>query len=68
MRNEKVDAFLASRGFNVLEFEEGSTATAPMAANQLGVKTDQIAKSILLKGKDGKNYLAVIPGYKYLCN
>ena len=50
MRNEKVDAFLASHGFNVLEFEEGSTATAPMAANQLGVKTDQIAKSILLGG------------------
>lgn len=66
MRNEKVDAFLASHGFNVLEFEEGSTATAPMAANQLGVKTDQIAKSILLKGKDGKNYLAVIPGAQKL--
>ncbi|MBC8569677.1 YbaK/EbsC family protein [Zongyangia hominis] len=62
MRNEKVDAFLASHGLTVQEFEEGSTATAPMAAAQLGVKTDQIAKSILMRGKDGNHYMAVIPG------
>ncbi|ACB85740.1 YbaK/EbsC family protein [Natranaerobius thermophilus] len=36
----------------VIEFEEGSTKTAQMAADKLGVAVGQIAKSILFKADD----------------
>jgi Cys-tRNA(Pro) deacylase len=37
----------------VIEFEEGSTKTAQMAADQLGVEVGQIAKSILFVTEKG---------------
>lgn len=36
---------------DVIEFEEGTTKTAQMAADQLGVEVGQIAKSILFMAK-----------------
>lgn len=45
----------------VIEFEEGTTKTAQMAADQLGVAVGQIAKSILFLAKD-KAALVVTSG------
>jgi prolyl-tRNA editing enzyme YbaK/EbsC (Cys-tRNA(Pro) deacylase) len=56
--------FLTNNGLKAIEFEEGSTPTAATAAAKLGVETGQIAKSILLKGKDGGFYLIVCAGDK----
>lgn len=49
---EKVQRALQLHGLEALEFEEGSTPTSELAALKLGVETGQIAKSILMKGKD----------------
>lgn len=59
-----VREFLDKNSLNAIEFEEGSTPTAETAAVKLGVKTGQIAKSILLKGKNGGFYLIVCAGDK----
>ncbi len=45
-----------------LEFDPGSTPTAELAAGQIGVETAQIAKSILMRGKDKKYRMFVIAG------
>ncbi len=49
---EKVQEVLQVHGLEAIEFEEGSTPTSELAAQKLGVATGQIAKSILMKGKD----------------
>lgn len=49
---EKVQEALQLHGLEAIEFEEGSTPTSELAAQKLGVETGQIAKSILMKGKD----------------
>lgn len=49
---EKVQKALQLHNLEAIEFEEGSTPTAGLAAQKLGVATGQIAKSILMKGKD----------------
>lgn len=49
---EKVQLALQLHGLEAIEFEEGSTPTSELAARRLGVETGQIAKSILMKGKD----------------
>ena len=59
---DRVRKILAENGLEALEFEEGSTPTAKMAAEKLGVSVSQIAKSILLKGKDEKYYMVIIEG------
>ncbi len=59
---EKVAQVLAAHGLRALEFAPGSTATSPMAAAQLGVQVGQIAKSILLLGKDGRRFMLLAPG------
>jgi prolyl-tRNA editing enzyme YbaK/EbsC (Cys-tRNA(Pro) deacylase) len=59
---EKVRSSLQAHGLAAIEFEPGSTPTAPLAARALDVRVGQIAKSILLVGKDGRFYLAVCPG------
>lgn len=59
---EKVAQLLAANGLRAIEFAPGSTATSPMAAEQLGVKVGQIAKSILLLGKDGRRFMLLAPG------
>lgn len=45
----------------VIEFDEGSTKTSQMAADQLGVTVGQIAKTILFMGK-GEAVLVVTSG------
>ena len=59
-----VREFLDNNALEAIEFEEGSTPTAATAAVKLGVKTGQIAKSILLKGKNGLFFLIVCAGDK----
>ncbi len=59
---EKVRLVLKRYSLSALEFESGSTPTAEMAAERIGVKVGQIAKSILLRGKDGRFFLVVCAG------
>ncbi len=59
---EKVAQVLAAHGLCAIEFAPGSTATAPMAAAQLGVEVGQIAKSILLLGKGVRHFMLLAPG------
>ena len=59
-----VQKFLDEHGLEAVEFEEGSTPTAETAAAKLNVSVGQIAKSILLKGKNGNFYLVVCAGDK----
>ena len=59
---EDIRSFLGKHDLQALEFEEGSTPTAETAAERIGVSVGQIAKSILLKGKNGNFYLVVIAG------
>jgi len=59
---ERVSRVLAAHGLAAVEFAPGSTATSPMAAAQLGVEVGQIAKSILLIGKDGRYAMLLAPG------
>ena len=59
---DKVRTALAARGLTAKEFAPGSTATSALAAQQLGVKVGQIAKSLLFVGKDGRFFLVVSPG------
>ncbi len=49
---ETVEKSLSLHGLEAIEFEEGSTPTSELAAQKLNVATGQIAKSILMKGKD----------------
>jgi prolyl-tRNA editing enzyme YbaK/EbsC (Cys-tRNA(Pro) deacylase) len=65
---QKVRNILEKQGLKVLEFEPGSTPTAEMAAARIGVQVGQIAKSILLSGKDGKYRMVVLAGDKKLQN
>ncbi|WP_455382060.1 YbaK/EbsC family protein [Salinispira pacifica] len=62
----KVKDVLDAHGLEALEFEPGSTPTAPQAADRIGVAVGQIAKSILLAGKDGRYRMAVLPGDRRL--
>jgi prolyl-tRNA editing enzyme YbaK/EbsC (Cys-tRNA(Pro) deacylase) len=59
---ETVRRVLETHGLEALEFEPGSTPTAVQAAEKIGVHVGQIAKSILLRGKDGQYRMAVLPG------
>ena len=59
---EHVARALAAHGLAALEFEPGSTATAPLAAARIGVRVGQIAKSLLFLGKDGRHAMLVCPG------
>ena len=65
---ERVQKVLEAHGLQALEFEPGSTPTAEMAASRIGVQVGQIAKSILLHGKDGKYRMVVLAGDKKLQN
>ena len=61
---DKVRTFLENHNLAALEFEPGSTPTAEMAAQRIGVPVGQIAKSILFKGKDNTFRLVVAAGDK----
>ena len=65
---QHVHDILTSQGFTALEFEPGSTPTSEMAAKRIGVHVSQIAKSILLAGKDGEFRMALLPGDKRLAS
>jgi len=65
---EKVRRVLDRAGLAALEFGEGTTPTAAMAAAALGVEVGQIAKSLLFKGKDGRFYIVVCPGDRRVSN
>ena len=64
----RVQQLLDHHGLTALEFAPGSTPTSELAAQQIGVATGQIAKSMLLKGKDGRYFLAVCPGDRRICS
>jgi len=59
---EKVQQILEAAGLEALEFEPGSTPTAAAAALKIGVTVGQIAKSMLMRGKDGAYRLFVLAG------
>ncbi len=65
---DKVRRVLDLHGLQALEFEAGSTPTAEMAAARIGVTVGQIAKSILLSGKDGRYRMVLLAGDKKLSN
>lgn len=59
---EKMAKVLAAAGLEALEFEPGSTPTAPLAAARIGVEVGRIAKSLLFRAKDGSYHLVVCAG------
>ncbi len=59
---EKVQKVLEAHGLAAREFAPGSTATSVLAAQQLGVRVGQIAKSLLFIGKDGRYFMVLCPG------
>ena len=63
---DKVRTVLDAHGLAAIEFAPGSTATSVLAAQQLRVAVGQIAKSILFAGKDGRYFMALLPGHRKL--
>ena len=61
---QRVREVLDTHGLDLLEFESGSTPTAATAAGRIGVEVGRIAKSILMKGKDGRLRMFVLAGDK----
>ena len=59
---ERVQKVLRENNLKAIEFEEGSTPTAVMAAEALGVSVGQIAKSLLFRGKNKRFYMVICPG------
>jgi prolyl-tRNA editing enzyme YbaK/EbsC (Cys-tRNA(Pro) deacylase) len=65
---EKVKTVLERHGLQAIEFEPGSTPTAVLAAQQLGVEVGNIAKSLLFVSKDGRYFMVVCPGDRKVAN
>jgi prolyl-tRNA editing enzyme YbaK/EbsC (Cys-tRNA(Pro) deacylase) len=65
---EKVRSVLSLHGLEAIEFAEGATPTAPMAARALRVEVGQIAKSLLFKGRDERFYMVICPGDRRVTN
>jgi prolyl-tRNA editing enzyme YbaK/EbsC (Cys-tRNA(Pro) deacylase) len=65
---EKVQAVLQRHDLQAIEFEPGSTPTAVMAAEKLGVEVGNIAKSLLFVAKDGRYFMVVCPGDRKVAN
>ncbi len=63
---DKVQRVLEAHGLEALEFEPGSTPTAELAAQRIGVATARIAKSLLFRSKAGTYHMVVCPGDKRL--
>jgi len=57
-----VQTVLDEHKLSALEFSPGSTPTAQLAAEKIGVETGQIAKSILLRGKDDTYRMFLLAG------
>ena len=64
---DKVRYVLETNNLTALEFAPGSTPTSALAAQQIGVTVGQIAKSMVLKAKNGLFYLAICPGDRRIC-
>lgn len=64
---EKVRHVLEANNLTALEFTPGSTPTSELAAQKIGVAAGQIAKSMVLKAKNGLFYLAICPGDRRIC-
>ena len=65
---EKVQAVLKRHDLRAIEFEPGSTPTAVLAAEKLGVEVGNIAKSLLFVTKDGRYFMVVCPGDRKVAN
>lgn len=65
---EKVRAVLGRHGLEAIEFEAGSTPTAILAAQKLGVQVGNIAKSLLFVARDGRLFMLVCPGDRRVSN
>ena len=65
---EKVRAVLERHDLQAIEFEPGSTPTAVLAAEKLGVEVGNIAKSLLFVAKDGRFFMVVCPGDRKVAN
>jgi prolyl-tRNA editing enzyme YbaK/EbsC (Cys-tRNA(Pro) deacylase) len=65
---EKVRSILERYGLEAIEFEPGSTPTAVLAAEKLGVGVGNIAKSLLFVAKDGRCFMVVCPGNRRVAN
>jgi len=63
-----VRTILEEHSLTALEFEPGSTPTSEMAASQIGVKVGQIAKSILMRGKDNVYRMFILAGDRKISN
>ncbi len=59
---EKVQRILDQYDLKVIQFEKGTTPTAPLAAKALGVTVGQIAKSLLFVSREKKFFMVVCPG------
>ncbi len=59
---QQVQDILHRHRLRALEFEPGSTPTSVLAAEKIGVRVGQIAKSMLFKAKSGSFFLFVCPG------
>lgn len=61
---ERVKAYLAPFGYanGVTEFEDGATATVPLAAATIGCLEAQIAKSMSFKNAEGEALIVVTAG------
>ena len=59
---DQVSRVLTAHGLTPIEFEPGSTATSERAAERLGVRVGQIAKSLLFLGRDGRYAMLICPG------
>jgi len=65
---DRVREVLESNNLQAIEFEKGSTPTAVLAAEKLGVAVGNIAKSLLFVAKDGRYFMVVCAGDKKVAN
>lgn len=65
---EKVRSVLEKNNLKAIEFEPGSTPTALLAAEKLGVSVGHIAKSLLFVAKDRRYFMVVCPGDRKVIN
>ncbi len=65
---EKVRKVLQRYELEAVEFEPGSTPTAPLAAARLKVEVGQIAKSLLFRSREGRYAMVVCAGNAKVSN
>jgi prolyl-tRNA editing enzyme YbaK/EbsC (Cys-tRNA(Pro) deacylase) len=65
---EKVQKILREHDLQAIEFEPGSTPTAVLAAEKLGVGVGNIAKSLLFVARDGRYFMVLCPGDRKIAN